>query len=75
MRRSKVKPLRLKSVWLVTWTGSHQRVKPPVALLDYRKSTRTVAEFIEKLYAVYTYTPEEQLRLMVGAQGFEPWTR
>jgi hypothetical protein len=62
MRKPRIKPLKLKSAWLITWTGSHQREKPPVALLDYRKSTKTVADFIEKLYAIYTYTLEEQLR-------------
>lgn len=58
----KRKPLRLKSAWLVTWTGSHQRERPPVAILDRRKSTRTVREFVEQLYAILTYTPEEKLR-------------
>jgi hypothetical protein len=59
-----VKPLKLKSAWVVSWVGSHMRNKPPLAVLSYRLSHWTVRGIVELLYAVECYTPEEQLRFV-----------
>jgi hypothetical protein len=56
------KPLGLKSAWIVTWFGSNTHKQPPVAILDRRKSARTVAEFVELLFATLKYDAEEKLR-------------
>jgi hypothetical protein len=58
----KAKPLKLKSAWVVTWFGSNTHNKPPLAILDYRLSARSVRDIVQMLYAVERYTPEEQLR-------------
>jgi hypothetical protein len=63
-RRPAVKPLKLKSAWVVSWAGSHTRNRPPLAVLDYRLSHSTVRGIVELLYAVQSYTSEEQLRLV-----------
>lgn len=57
-----MKPLKLKRAWIVTWVGSNTHDEPPVAILDYRKSAKTVSQFVEQLFMVLKYTPEEQLR-------------
>lgn len=57
-----MKPLKLKSAWVVTWFGSNTHNEPPVAVLDYRLSSSSVRNIVEMLFAVLRYTPEEQLR-------------
>jgi hypothetical protein len=63
-RRPKVKPLKLKSAWVVTWFGSNTHNEPPLAVLDYRLSHRAVRSIVQLLHAVECYTPEEQLRFV-----------
>jgi hypothetical protein len=62
--RPTVNPLKLKSAWVVTWFGSDTHNEPPLALLDYRLSHRTIRDIVELLHAVERYTPEEQLRFV-----------
>jgi hypothetical protein len=52
---------KLKSAWLVTWQGTNPPENSVVAILDYRKSARTVQEMVEMLYAVSAYSQEEKL--------------
>ncbi len=60
--RAKVKPLKLKCAWVVTWFGSNTHTRPPIAVLDYRLGYRSVRDIVQLLFAVHQYTPEEQMR-------------
>lgn len=60
--KTRSKPLKLRSAWVITWFGSNTHKLPPVAILNYRKNARTVAEAVELLYATKYYNAEEKLR-------------
>lgn len=55
--------LKAKSAWVVTWVGSNRQSEPPVAILNYRLSARSVREIVEVLFASSQYNAEEKLRL------------
>lgn len=61
-QHTKMKPLKLKRAWVVTWFGSNTHTRPPVAVLDYRLGSRSVSDIVQLLFAVHYYTPEEQMR-------------
>src|SRR4051812_37902025 len=61
-RLRQMKPLRLKSAWVVTWFGSNTQNRPPIAVLDYRLSANSVRDIVGQLFAAHQYSSEEKLR-------------
>jgi hypothetical protein len=54
------KKLKAKRAWLVTKEDSHG-MQEVVAILSYRKSSETVADFVEQLHIATMYTEAEKL--------------
>jgi hypothetical protein len=49
------------------WSGPHAAVENPViAILNPRRSPKTVSEYVERLYAEHRYTLGEQFAIATG---------
>jgi len=61
-----------KSAWLITWQwmGEHAHVEDPVvAVLNYRLSSKTVLDIVERTYAAMAYSRAEKLALAIDRRA------